>query len=108
MKRKFAVLLFVAVAFAAEKPLNELSKMRLLNGYKDAVIAQQSLQAAQAAVQANQAALTKAVADYHALEAAEAKANGLGEGTTFSVDIATGTVTAVKAESKPEPPKEKK
>lgn len=106
--KKFSILLFVAVALAADKPLPEVSNLKLVNQYQVAVIAQQSLQAAQAAVQQNQAALTKAVADYHALEAVEAKANGYPEGTTFTVDTTAGKATPVLPPKKDEKAEVKK
>jgi hypothetical protein len=99
MKIKYlAVLMLVVVSVGmAQKPivLPDLSVRTIREAYKDAVIAQQSFQAAQSLVEQSRQALNKAVADYHALEAVEAKKNGLPEGTTFTVDTVAGTVTPV-------------
>lgn len=95
--RKLAVFVLIAVAFAAEKPLPEVSNLRLVNTYQSAIIAQAQFMQAQTV-------LNQALLEYHATEAAEAKANGLPEGTTFSVDLVTKKATAVlpKKEDKPE------
>lgn len=54
------------------------------------------------AVQANKA-FQDAVATFNSVQADQAKANGFPEGTTFTIDLNTGTVTAVL----PKPPEAK-
>jgi hypothetical protein len=104
--KRLAILLLSVAALGAEKPLPEVSKLKLLTQYQKAAIYQQARDAAQAAVQSNQVALDKAIADYHALEIQEAKANGYAEGTSFSVDVAAQTVTPVAPPKKEEPKKQ--
>jgi hypothetical protein len=95
------VFLFLAVlAFAADKQLPESEQLKLRDSYKSAIILQQQVQSLQGALQQAQGQLNKAVADYRALEAQEAKENGFEEGTTFTVDVSSNTVTAVKPEKK--------
>jgi hypothetical protein len=67
--------------------------------YQSVVIASQALQIAKTGVDNAQSALNRTIADYYATQAAEAKANKLPEGTTFTVDLTKGEVTVV-------PPKE--
>lgn len=99
-----ALVMLFNVVFAADAPkFSEMSKLKLLSSYKDAVIANQQLAGSQAAVQAAQTQLNQSVAAFHALEKEEVKAGGFPEGTTVNVDIQKQEVTAVlpKAEEKP-------
>lgn len=115
MKRLVPILVGLAmlfnlymVVFAADAPkFSELSKFRLLSSYKDAVIANQQLAQAQAAVQASQDQLNRNVAAFHALEKEEVKAAGFPEGTTVNVDIQKGEVTAVLPRAEEKKPAEK-
>jgi len=92
--KRIAVVLLVTLAFA-QKPLPEVSNLRLVNSYQSAIILQAQFMQAQAA-------LNQALVEYHAVEAAEAKANGLPEGTTFTVDLVTKKATAVLPKKEPE------
>lgn len=107
MKLKIAVVVFLAVGLqAVDAPkFSELGKWRILNYYKSAVIANQQLAAAQAAVQQAQLSLNQSVEKYNNVVKEEVKASGMKEGTTAQVDVVKDEVTPVlpkPEEKKPE------
>ena len=90
------VFLLCIFAVAADAPkFSEISKLKLVNAYQKAIIAQVNFQNAQKQAQ-------DAVASFNALCEAETKTAGLAQGTQCQVNMDTQEVTAVapKAEEK--------
>lgn len=105
MNRLIAALLvsvLAALSFGQTPPkqpeVTELSKLKLLNAYKDALLKQAAVTKAQADFQA-------AVTAYQGEAAVVIKDEKLPEGTGFNVDSEKNTVVVVLPAPKPEPQK---
>jgi hypothetical protein len=106
--KKFAILLLTVCCLAQDKPLPELSRLRLVNAFRQGIILQQQLQAAQSQVVTLQQQLNAALVAWQAVQAGEAAANGLPKGTTFEINNDTGAVKTVPPKKEEKKPEEKK
>ncbi len=75
---------------------NELTKLKLLNSYKTALIAQQNFNAAQAAAQ-------RALAEWNAVSEQAIKDERLAKGTTFQPNIDKEEVVIIPPKTPPVP-----